>query len=197
MASLTSAACGSRRSRTLCSVGHLLVSAGSVTYIADTYLLRCDGFPYDGLVGTYLVLTSAWIRAHRRACKQLYVGVVWTVFEPKTPPIMPTPEVVLDSVVATRTEVEYIVPAFIEVDPWHAIKRFGYQTKAHTDLGERPSKHGTHQDSARGRTSLHATLVYFSAHSSRAQIYAAAPMNKQIGDRITAEGIALIPFYGS
>lgn len=46
---------------------------------------------------------------------QLYVGVTWTVFQPLTPPVVPTPEVVLDSVVATRTEVEYIVPAFLEV----------------------------------------------------------------------------------
>ena len=29
------------------------------------------------------------------------------------------------------------------------------------------------------------------------KIYAGAPMNKQIGDRLAAEGIALIPFYGS
>ncbi len=29
------------------------------------------------------------------------------------------------------------------------------------------------------------------------QIYAGAPMNKQIGDRLAAEDIALIPFYGS
>ncbi|KAL1943361.1 hypothetical protein VTO73DRAFT_4436 [Trametes versicolor] len=90
----------------------------------------------------------------------LYVGVVWTVFEPKTPPIMPTPEVILDSVVATRTEVEYIVPAIIET--W--------------------AKDPANMERMK-------TL--------RAVIYAAAPMNKQIGDRMTAEGIALIPFYGS
>lgn len=45
--------------------------------------------------------------------------------------------------------------------------------------------------------SLQGVLGCFFVHSSCAQIYAAAPMNKQIGDRMTAEGIALIPFYGS
>lgn len=29
------------------------------------------------------------------------------------------------------------------------------------------------------------------------KIYAGAPMNKQIGDRLAAEDIALIPFYGT
>lgn len=31
----------------------------------------------------------------------------------------------------------------------------------------------------------------------RVIIYAGAPMNKQIGDRLTADGVALVPFYGS
>lgn len=72
-----------------------------------------------------------------------------------------------------------------------------YQSNVCTDMGERPSKHGADQDPARRGLSLYGVLVCFFANSSRPQIYAAAPMNKQIGDRITAEGIALIPFYGS
>ncbi|KAI0350560.1 acetyl-CoA synthetase-like protein [Trametes cingulata] len=90
----------------------------------------------------------------------LYVGVVWTVFEPKTPPVVPTPEVFLDSLVATRSEIVYCVPAFIEA--W--------------------AKDPANMERVK-------TL--------RAMIYAGAPMNKQIGDRLAAEGIALIPFYGS
>lgn len=37
------------------------------------------------------------------------------MFKPCTPPVVPTPEVFLDSVVATRSEMIYGVPAFIEV----------------------------------------------------------------------------------
>ena len=37
------------------------------------------------------------------------------MFKPCTPPVVPTPEVYLDSVVATRSEMIYGVPAFIEV----------------------------------------------------------------------------------
>lgn len=37
------------------------------------------------------------------------------MFKPSTPPVLPTPEVFLDSVVATRTEIVYCVPSFIEV----------------------------------------------------------------------------------
>ncbi|KAI0673239.1 acetyl-CoA synthetase-like protein [Trametes maxima] len=90
----------------------------------------------------------------------LYVGVVWTMFKPSTPPVVPTPEVVLDSLVATRSEVVYCVPAFIE--GW--------------------AKHPENMNKIK-------TL--------RAMIYAGAPMNKQIGDSLAAEGIALIPFYGT
>ena len=37
------------------------------------------------------------------------------MFKPCTPPVVPTPDVFLDSVVATRSEMIYGVPAFIEV----------------------------------------------------------------------------------
>ena len=46
---------------------------------------------------------------------QVYTGVTWSMFKPCTPPVLPTPEVFLDSVVATKTEIVYCVPAFIEV----------------------------------------------------------------------------------
>ena len=36
-------------------------------------------------------------------------------FKPSTPPVMPTPEVLLQATIATRTEIVYCVPAFIEV----------------------------------------------------------------------------------
>ncbi|KAI1791373.1 acetyl-CoA synthetase-like protein [Ganoderma leucocontextum] len=74
----------------------------------------------------------------------LYTGVVWTMFKPCTPPVVPTPELFLDSVTWARN-----------LDNMPRIK----------------------------------TL--------RAMIYAGAPMNKQIGDRLAAEDIALIPFYGT
>ncbi|KAH9851221.1 acetyl-CoA synthetase-like protein [Lenzites betulinus] len=44
----------------------------------------------------------------------LFVGTVWGVFEPRTPPIVSTPEVVLDSIMDTRCKILYIVPAFLE-----------------------------------------------------------------------------------
>ncbi|OSD00720.1 acetyl-CoA synthetase-like protein [Trametes coccinea BRFM310] len=90
----------------------------------------------------------------------VYTGVVWTMFKPSTPPIVPTPEIFLESVVETRTEVVYCVPAFIEA--W--------------------ARDPANKDKIK-------TL--------RAMIYAGAPMNKQIGDHLANEGIALIPFYGS
>ncbi|KAM5541012.1 hypothetical protein V8D89_005323 [Ganoderma adspersum] len=90
----------------------------------------------------------------------LYTGVVWTMFKPCTPPVVPTPEVFLDSVVATRSEMIYGVPAFIE--SWAR------------NLDNMPR-----------------------IKTLRAMIYAGAPMNKQIGDRLAAEDIALIPFYGT
>ena len=37
------------------------------------------------------------------------------MFKPSTPPVMPTPEVLLQATIATRTEIVYCVPAFIEV----------------------------------------------------------------------------------
>lgn len=37
------------------------------------------------------------------------------MFKPTTPPVVPTPEVFLDALVATRSEIVYCVPAFIEV----------------------------------------------------------------------------------
>ncbi|KAI0633130.1 acetyl-CoA synthetase-like protein [Trametes polyzona] len=44
----------------------------------------------------------------------VYTGVVWTMFEPRTPPIVPTPEIVLDAALATRSEIVYLVPVIIE-----------------------------------------------------------------------------------
>ncbi|KAI0712723.1 acetyl-CoA synthetase-like protein [Cerioporus squamosus] len=93
-------------------------------------------------------------------CWSVYVGVVWTMFKPCTPPILATPDVFLDSLVATKTEIVYCVPAFIE--SW-----------------------------ARNPDNMPRIKTL------RAMIYAGAPMNKQIGDRLAAEDIALIPFYGS
>ncbi|RDX49617.1 acetyl-CoA synthetase-like protein [Lentinus brumalis] len=93
-------------------------------------------------------------------CWSVYVGVVWSMFKPCTPPVYPTPELFLDSLVATRSEIVYCVPAFIE--SWAR------------DPANMPR-----------------------IKTLRAMIYAGAPMNKQIGDRLAAEDIALIPFYGS
>nr|UXY92114.1 ATP/NADPH-dependent carboxylic acid reductase [Trametes cinnabarina] len=90
----------------------------------------------------------------------VFTGVVWTMFKPSTPATVPTPEIFLDSVVETRSEVVYCVPAFIEA--W--------------------ARDPANKDRIK-------TL--------RAMIYAGAPMNKQIGDHLANEGIALIPFYGS
>ncbi|KAI0743085.1 acetyl-CoA synthetase-like protein [Daedaleopsis nitida] len=90
----------------------------------------------------------------------LYVGCTWSMFKPCTPPVFPSPDAFLDSLVATKCEIVYCVPAFVEVwarDP---------------------------ENMPRIKT-------------LRAMIYAGAPMNKQIGDRLAAEGIALIPFYGA
>ncbi|OBZ74288.1 L-aminoadipate-semialdehyde dehydrogenase large subunit [Grifola frondosa] len=95
-------------------------------------------------------LTTLWT-----AC----AGVVLTVFKPTTPPIFPAPDVFLDALVATRSEIAYCVPAFVEA--W-----------------------------ARSPGNLPAIKTL------RAIIYAGAPMNKQIGDQLAKEGIALIPFYG-
>ncbi|TFK88243.1 acetyl-CoA synthetase-like protein [Polyporus arcularius HHB13444] len=90
----------------------------------------------------------------------VYTGVVFTMFKPSTPPVLLTPEVLLDSLVATRSEMVYCVPALIEA--W-----------------------------ARAPENMPRIKTL------RAITYAGAPMNKQIGDRLAAEGIALIPFYGS
>ncbi|RPD77318.1 acetyl-CoA synthetase-like protein [Lentinus tigrinus ALCF2SS1-7] len=90
----------------------------------------------------------------------VYTGVVWMMFKPSTPPILPTPELLLDSLVATHSEMVYCVPALIEA--WAR------------DPANMPR-----------------------IKTLRAMIYAGAPMNKQIGDRLASEGIALIPFYGS
>ncbi|KAI0830379.1 acetyl-CoA synthetase-like protein [Trametes gibbosa] len=38
----------------------------------------------------------------------LFVGGVWGVFKPQTPPVVPTPEAVLDSIMDTRCEILYI-----------------------------------------------------------------------------------------
>ncbi|KAI0681684.1 male sterility protein-domain-containing protein [Cerioporus squamosus] len=85
--------------------------------------------------------------------------MTWTMFKPSWPAVLPTPETFLDSLIATRSEIVYCVPAFIEA--W----------------AQNPD------NMAKIRT-------------LRAMIYAGAPMNKQIGDAIAAENIALIPFYG-
>lgn len=41
--------------------------------------------------------------------------MTWTMFKPTTPPVLPTPEAFLDSLIATRSEIVYCVPAFVEV----------------------------------------------------------------------------------
>ncbi|KAI9058660.1 acetyl-CoA synthetase-like protein [Trametes sanguinea] len=90
----------------------------------------------------------------------LFSGVTLAMFKPRTPPVVPTPEVYLDSLIATRSEIAYCVPSFVEAwarDP------------------ENKEKY----------------------KKLRAIIYAGAPMSKQVGDHMTAEGIAVLPFYGS
>ena len=46
---------------------------------------------------------------------QIYAGVVYAVYKPSTPPVVPTPETFLSSIIATKTTLLYCVPAFIEV----------------------------------------------------------------------------------
>ena len=92
--------------------------------------------------------------------EQLHTGLVWTMFKPSHPPVVPSPEAFLESWTATDSEMLFCVPAFVETwaqDPANVEK----------------------------------------IKTLRAIIYAGAPMNKQIGDRLTAEGVALVPFYGS
>ena len=45
---------------------------------------------------------------------QLYTGVVWSMYKPCTPPVFPSAENFLESVIATKTVILYCVPAFIE-----------------------------------------------------------------------------------
>lgn len=66
-----------------------------------------------------------------------------------------------------------------------------------TGMGEEPGEHVTDQDAACSGQSASSAFSDASALTAHRQIYAGAPMNKQIGDRIAAEGVALIPFYGS
>lgn len=45
---------------------------------------------------------------------QIYTGVIVAMFKPCNPPVVPTPEAFLDSIVCTRTEMLFCVPAFVE-----------------------------------------------------------------------------------
>ncbi len=46
---------------------------------------------------------------------KVFDGMTWTMFKPSWPAVLPTPETFLDSLIATRSEIVYCVPAFIEV----------------------------------------------------------------------------------
>ena len=54
---------------------------------------------------------------------QVLDGMTWTMFKPSWPAVLPTPETFLDSLTATKSEIVYCVPAFIEastalISPW-------------------------------------------------------------------------------
>ena len=58
---------------------------------------------------------------------QIYTGLVWTMFQPCSPPVVPTPEAFLDSFYSTKSEMLFCVPSFVEAwarDPEH-IKKLG------------------------------------------------------------------------
>ena len=99
------------------------------------------------------------------------------MFKPCTPPVVPTPEVFLDSVVATRSEMIYGVPAFIEVCILRAPTA---ATATHTKLvmGAESGQHAEDQDPPG-----HGTKQYLSHSIDENETYASAVDRSMLAHR--------------
>ncbi|RPD70255.1 acetyl-CoA synthetase-like protein [Lentinus tigrinus ALCF2SS1-7] len=86
-------------------------------------------------------------------------GIVLNVFRPSSPPIVSTPDTLLDAAIVSKSDFLFCVPAFIEA--W-----------------------------ARDPENLPALTSF------RTIIYAGAPLNKQVGDYLTNEGVKILTGYG-
>ncbi|KAJ8508691.1 hypothetical protein ONZ45_g9065 [Pleurotus djamor] len=95
-------------------------------------------------------------------------GSVVACFRPTSPPILPTPDVFLKSIVESGSKIVFCVPSFVEVGMlWPAVHEL-----------------------------IVPTNIPF-LRDLIAVVYAGAPLNTNVGTTLSNAGVTLTPFYGS
>ncbi|KAK0463111.1 uncharacterized protein EV420DRAFT_1618923 [Desarmillaria tabescens] len=123
----------------------LLPYFGEVDICGD--ILSAHAVPMFHLMGAVQIAWTA------------YTGVIMAVFRPGWPPIIPTPDRVFSGPIATKCNLMFCVPAFL--DNWAKVP-------------QRVEK-----------------LANF-----KTIIFAGGPLQSAVGDRLTQQGVCLVPLYG-
>lgn len=112
-------------------------------------------------------------------------------FKPAYPPTIPTPDTFLREIIATKCQIVFCVPIFVEVSVvfWELslclrTSGMGTLSRKHTH----PSQFKCTSESPPRRNDAKMNIL---------KVYAGAPMTRSIGDQLVAAGVNLIPFYGS
>ncbi|PBK71685.1 acetyl-CoA synthetase-like protein [Armillaria solidipes] len=148
----------------------IMHSSGSTTFpkpIPFTYkiMMQSGLLPYFGEVNICGDVLSAHAvpMFHLMGAIQIawtaYTGVIMTVFRPGWPPIIPTPDRVFSGAIATKCNLMFCVPAFLEnweKDPQRVEKLSKFKTI----------------------------------------VFAGGPLQPTVGDRLTQQGVCLVPLYG-
>jgi hypothetical protein len=139
----------------------------------------------DWITDAMGIITLPWSTA---------TGMAISTLEPQWPPLIPTPDNVLNSATVTGSTVMFLTPLFVEVrvfSLWRVrLYSFGVQHWARDEKSIAAMKAFDHI----------VRLCFYSAIRPRLitnQVFAGAPMSQGVGDALVAQGISLVPFYGS
>ncbi|KAK0497789.1 hypothetical protein EDD18DRAFT_1159316 [Armillaria luteobubalina] len=129
----------------------IMMQSGLLPYFGEVNIcgdvLSAHAVPMFHLMGAVQIAWTA------------YTGVIMTVFRPGWPPIIPTPDRVFSGAIATKCNLMFCVPAFLEnweKDPQRVEKLSKFKTI----------------------------------------VFAGGPLQPTVGDRLTQQGVCLVPLYG-
>lgn len=121
------------------------------------------------------------------------VGITLSNFTPNNPPVVPTPDRVYNSAIATKSKLIFCVPAFLEVCP-HL-----FPANLHRHCNRRSGLRILR------RWMLYRSLMLWYEDNRRYRwqkfnffkLFGGAPIQKVVGDALAKNGVHLYPFYGA
>jgi hypothetical protein len=124
---------------------------------------------------------------------QMFSGMELAVHKPQRPPVVPNSDTLLQGIVQSKSEWVICVPSIVEVrlcpSPVHCVL-----LRSILGMVARPRDSENSEGSRQAHREF--CMAVFRVVLTRPQLFSGGPLNKQVGDYLTKEGIAVDPGYG-